>query len=540
MRIIRTLLVIVASGFAAHCADSGDEKGQNSKAAAPVAELPATGKDAPGSAPGSPSAASGSTGAATGTPQPASPSADATLNPDSAPATTAASSPSSTPTGPAPEGSVEVPLRENPAVRTLAQDFLVQDVCVDARDEPTADDPVACPASTRRRNLAPGEILRYAREDQTHTQRSLSFPSWNSGTKSFWYVATFDFGSSGVLTFEQFDDGTDGYDLIEADGPLVSIPQTRDPGGDHWFVTTDCRKEDGWLLFPSDIALGAANGRALAEIAGSEEPLQCPAGYTVAMNAYFYPNGPFRYTGGQVLESIITSHFDVDDLPKVQHMERMYFTKEYGKTRWESWDRNGKPDGLGCNGADTDPDLPGLVRTACRDWTFIKRADALQPLQWPILAGLSHGNLLENADFGRRNVDGWQRLPNTDWNAALPNAQSAHLALACANDPCASASLFQDVAVESRQRLAPDAEISFGGRFAASDAGQMTLVVFQLGANGAILAKETVAIEASQESRLVSSRVTVVNGALILRFQVYLLTPGVEFRVDDLWMARVQ
>lgn len=62
-------------------------------------------------------------------------------------------------------------LQAKPAFADTIQDYLIQQVCVDANDTPTAADPITCPGTARKLRI--GEHLPYHKWDMP-TQSSLA------------------------------------------------------------------------------------------------------------------------------------------------------------------------------------------------------------------------------------------------------------------------------------------------------------------------------------------------------------------------------
>src|ERR1043165_4764055 len=173
---------------------------------------------------------------------------------------------------------------------TVAEDFLIQNVCVDGQGRPVIarnplDTKQLCPVS---RDLTLGEALPYHKHDwanntiqakiSTGLQRTDSFPYEIQGSR--FVVAQYDFGFS-PRAFGRFDQG-EGGQLIYVGARSATVIVTQDSKGLKFMYGPGCQSmqslnslTDSWLLFDNTIT-SSAQGIALARLSQSLDPEQCP------------------------------------------------------------------------------------------------------------------------------------------------------------------------------------------------------------------------------------------------------------------------
>jgi len=101
----------------------------------------------------------------------------------------------------------------------------------------------------------------------------------------------------------------------------------------------------GWVLGPTR-SLGAGGQVFQSKLAvgkADEAAAACPAKYHPGYTAWRPTD--FTYTSGATLNSIISDHYasaakDQNGPGKSEQLERTYWTREYGLTRWEKWARD--------------------------------------------------------------------------------------------------------------------------------------------------------------------------------------------------------
>lgn len=302
-------------------------------------------------------------------------------------------------------------------------DWLIQDQC---GAHPSAD-PSTCP--TDHHNLARGEHLFYNRRDYdpggyVHN----SFPSWSDAEV---VINSLDGAPYNVWNIEPAGPQMDGYDVFEASPPYVSGIETRDGCG---FAQTAGHRvparsngvfivDNGGILFPTEVPAINTTGTLSFpkelhywELGGQARPggqngwcyglgvrvgpllgdgtLDCPSTAASAvpcqeqLNYTTWSRANRTFTNGATLDAITSSVHTGPTLAQSQDKEVFLFTRLYGLTRWESWERGGtKPlvaDNV-CNGAKlvNDGTSPSWRMIGCREWTKIVRVDAVAfPQGW--------------------------------------------------------------------------------------------------------------------------------------------------------------
>jgi hypothetical protein len=241
-------------------------------------------------------------------------------------------------------------------------DFLIQNVCLDARGAvligvSPADSNSAC---VDQRDLRPGERLPYHKHDHPNQgdgtllgyQRHDSFPVETAG---FGEVVehSFDFGAGAGegRRFGIFDQGSDGGDIAVLSPGRVAFAATEDGGGGFQLFVGECTGPvtpdvlaHSWIVaeFPADRP-APLQGEAIARLkdlrVGNQET--CPTRFNAAYTSWHV--APFRYRAapGQgtpiTLTTLISDHYGGAHRDSADHVERFYFTRELGGTRWERW-----------------------------------------------------------------------------------------------------------------------------------------------------------------------------------------------------------
>ena len=299
-----------------------------------------------------------------------------------------------------------------PVVATAAtiRDFMIQNVCLDAAGRvlvgvsPIDGDP-ACVAE---RDLRPGEKLPYHKQDQPSPFDRLSAPGGYQRHDSV-PVATaglgtvvedsFDFGAGAGRRFGVFDRGSDGGDIVVLSPDAASIGATRDAGGFKLWVgrcrgrVTAAALRHSWLVATYDAVHAAPlAGHATAWLNATRAVRSsvCPARFNPAYTRWRV--APFRYRAapGQgppvTLTTLISEHYGGADPATADHVERFYFTRRLGSTRWERW-QNANGDAAvsaawvrrraawfaatgRCSRAPPPQGAPMLM-IDCREWTHI-------------------------------------------------------------------------------------------------------------------------------------------------------------------------
>jgi len=297
------------------------------------------------------------------------------------------------------------------ATPAVMQDLMIQDICVDTAGKvvigvaPLGGDP----RCASHRDLRPGERLPYHKHDHAPPddrnapygyQRHDSFPV---DTIAFGPVVehTFDFGVGEGRRFGVFDAATEGGDLAILSPGIVSLGATMDTGrGLHLWVG-ECNGRlapealrHSWIVAQYDPNRAAPlQGETVARlnVVVNGEQNSCPMRFNAAFTQWGVRPFQFRAGRGQgspvALMTLISDHYGKPGRADVNHVERFYFTRELGGTRWERWEnRNGTPDfsrervaelsaqiasSGRCSPAEVPPGGAPLVMTDCREWTRI-------------------------------------------------------------------------------------------------------------------------------------------------------------------------
>jgi hypothetical protein len=247
------------------------------------------------------------------------------------------------------------------ATEATVRDFMIQNVCLDAAGAVSVganpiDRDAGCVAQ---RDLRPGERLPYHKHDHPSPadrhaapsgyQRHDSFPVETKGLGTV-VEDSFDFGAGDDRRFGVFDADSDGGDIAVISPAAVSLGATRDASGFALWVgecqgpVTAAALARSWLIAEFDphraAPLAGATTARLNEVTATRSAA-CPAHFNPAYTSWDV--APFRYRAapGQgkpiTLTTLISDHYGGADPATADHVERFYFTRELGGTRWERW-----------------------------------------------------------------------------------------------------------------------------------------------------------------------------------------------------------
>jgi len=295
------------------------------------------------------------------------------------------------------------------------RDFMIQNVCL---DESGAVLEAVSPIDgdrrcIRQRDLRPGEKLPYHKHDLPATRDRAAAPSGYQRHDSFPVETahfgtviehSFDFGGGG-RQFGVFDAGRgDGGDITLLSPQTVSFAATEDGGaGFQLFAGEECRERvdaaalaRSWiiaLLTPNQPLRGETVAR-LADLRPGRQS-DCPARFSAAFTHWYVQPITYRTADGQgsplILTTLVSEHYGGEHPVAADHVERFYFTRELGSTRWERWQnlshsRDFREDqltraatALALSGRCSKSDMPSggapLVMIDCREWTSIVPPD---------------------------------------------------------------------------------------------------------------------------------------------------------------------
>lgn len=351
------------------------------------------------------------------------------------------------------------------------KDFLVQDVCYN-NGQVIAEDPATC---ANHRDLKPGEALPYRRSDflnsngyrsdilVTSAAQAANLESTAIGYGAqFWdsldigngfFVSTMNSLSTPNLMSQAASQDFNpwGLNVMRIDSsPInnktwVSIIATRDAltpnkSGVAYFAGAGCVNEKSWILFPSnsaDLSLNQTlneNWKVSSFEPGFGSDFSSCLSYQIVNGTHTVERKLFEYTSSKTLDSIITKHIAFNSVLDEIAQETIYFTKEYGMTRWEAWTNLNKPvtGNLMCNGSDTSDgqavnptNFNQLKRTGCRDLTklYLINVAGQNDKYWAHPQSLfnlnefpqNRQNLILNSDFQDTFVNGTGTLDFGKW-----------------------------------------------------------------------------------------------------------------------------
>jgi hypothetical protein len=300
------------------------------------------------------------------------------------------------------------------AATAAIRDFMTQNVCVDQsgavlpRRSPLDPSPL-CP---KQRDLEPGERLPYHKHDHPSPDHAGNLPlgyqrhdSVPVATAGLGVVVeqSFDFGPPEGRRFGVFDRGSDGGDVVVLSPGVASIGATQGGGGPFGLWVGECSGAltaealtHSWLIAEFASSGGASlQGETVARLNGVLGGGDtCPRRFNPAFTRWRVV--PFRYRAapGQgepvTLSTLVSDHYGGADETTADHVERFYFTRELGGTRWERWQnvKGNKRFGADliaeraaafaatgrCSPAEP-PAGAAMVLIDCREWTRIAPPD---------------------------------------------------------------------------------------------------------------------------------------------------------------------
>jgi len=244
------------------------------------------------------------------------------------------------------------------ATPATIRDFMIQNVCLDAAGavqvgRSPLDGETACPAQ---RDLSPGERLPYHKHDHSPPggpaqgyQRHDSFPVETAGLGTV-VEHSFDFGGFEGRRFGVFDKA-DGGDIAVLSPGAVSIAATEDGGSGFQLFVGECQGPvdaaalmRSWIVATFDLdrpmPLAGETVARLKDLKVGEQE-SCPTRFNPAYTRWHVMPVRYRAAPGQgspvTLTTLVSDHYGGGQRATADHVERFYFTRELGGTRWERW-----------------------------------------------------------------------------------------------------------------------------------------------------------------------------------------------------------
>lgn len=464
-----------------------------------------------------------------------------------------------------------------PASADTIQDYLVQQVCDNGSGGHTNADPYTCPSTARKLQI--GEALPYHKWDgttaATAAQISDSYPIKDL------------FGRTRVVQMEYFDSqssfvnpafdagypgppGLSGYDLLIADGSYVSAAGTYDPGAG-WqplWNTTGCSLSDSWIFAPKALSIPFGQGSQTSTLGTAP---QCPpiGGVNTAYTVWNYYSGYNQYESGKPLNTVKSWHFAGNNV-NATSLEVFYFTKQYGKTRWEAWDSTvGAADSnalnrcpTGTTGGSVTYGTTLYYLVDCHDWSNVVASptgDWDPAANWHVDPLYNSFNLLKNTHMECTNAGGvpatcngggtcqtispWNRLGTLNWGYDQ-TLQGPKATVNCAlqisfPNPWNGESVYQDQNIGSGY-----SNYSFGAALWLPGAGSGTatayVTVFQLNASGGIVSQHNVGpVTVTSRPKFFQGSFTKAAATTKIRFQIYPQTQNAIYEFTESWVAPI-
>jgi hypothetical protein len=455
-------------------------------------------------------------------------------------------------------------------------DFLIQDVCV-VNGLVTSTDPRLCQGVTR--NLNVDEVLPYRRVTDHvpnvpfgMVEISDSFPA-RGPQNQFRVVHTFNIATpwdpNNFRSFLDFDTPSysqlfatpifpnsyaphsDGYEVTEFDGNWVSLMGTRDANGMKPFFNATCGQDDTWISFPKNLPALGQGGYVLARLSYLTLPFEprtatsfsCGGTPSLGDAGTYYLRGNWTFNNNIVLETIVTSHYDTADANTATAMERIFYTKPYGRTRWETWHRIDSTNPV----ADTSCSGPvediGYRRTVCREFTKVVAdpVGGFDPRTWPVAYYAAKGNLLFNHSFTYDNLDRWIQTGSMtatketeSWAADDLRNGNRYGKFVNTN----GSSIYQDV---NKPSVATTGQTVGYGVRAWTTNGNAAVIhvgVWQLKSSGNTFHSQSITLDGNR--KLIQGQFNLAADTYAFRFQIYFNGNAVPVGIDDAWITPLQ
>jgi hypothetical protein len=344
----------------------------------------------------------------------------------------------------------------------------------------------------------------------------------------------------------------DGYVLTEVSGLVASVIGRCDPAagvvpvqGQSPDNPSACVFDDAWVVAGLDAVPATGTASAVATFRAS--PL-CSDTFEEAFTEWqVMPN--VEFSGDKTMDALVSDHYAAATAAGATAFERTYYTRPYGRTRWERWSKTGPAVNVGCGGPTTED---GFFRVECHEWTEVEADAEYDVRAWPVDSRIARGNLLVDHDFGDQAADlaGWQRssATNLEWELVQEPETGAlgddnrYVRLKWVSG-LAAPTFFQDVPRSSLQ-LSGAASVGIGGRLWAAAAQKLSVRVDYLDSGGDVVSSETVGDEIAVDTtrRVWSATFVPSSNASVttLRIAVVPVQGNIDYFVDDLWLTVAQ
>jgi hypothetical protein len=295
---------------------------------------------------------------------------------------------------------------------------MAQVVCLDAQDASRPGRLPFEPDCRRTRPVSAGEPLPYRKHDWPGRAHAAALPSGYQASDSLVgtllgrpaILQTFDFGGGATRAFTRFD-AADGGQAVLLSGDAAASPLTQDgSGGMQWFQSPECQTSGGpapgWLF--AALPLEGGWRQQVVRLNISRGPDQCPTVFNESLTRWRTAriDLPWREAATGAVSSapaevLVSEHFGTGSIGTADHLERFWFVRGLGLTRWERWEHTARsrlPDrermarliaeSGRCPGiAFGEPPAAGWQLVDCRTWTNMVRAAPggahLSALAWP-------------------------------------------------------------------------------------------------------------------------------------------------------------
>jgi len=472
-------------------------------------------------------------------------------------------------------------------------DFMTQNICVDGNGDVVKADPAACPIGTTSVNPVPGQRVPYHKIDQVGSQAQVSFEMLTPSGEKLW-VHTFDWGDNKLYLDENKNPilNQAGVDARQAylemtnpqsspgisdimDSTLINKLASANPtvkeditdwvsisatAQNHWIDDCALKGEvGGWLLMPMN-AVPNGLGVFVSKIGNLPVNESCPTAFSEANTVWSW--GPQEYTNGKILDSIVTLHTCSNQTgqqppnPEVKNScyEKFYFTREYGMTRWESWETDdtlsrptdpAEANPMGCNG---DWESGHYWRKFCRDFAQVNvlpNTVDWNPKSYPLDQNFGKGNLIQNGDLAYLDTTGWgiYNSPSrpTEWFVreeplSADRPANHYLEISCPGCTAARPTVYYDVIRPSNMN--DNSTVSWGGDIWSDTTASATVYLYQLPVSGSTITYDSFVVSLQPGvMNKIDRQVTVDPNTHRFRWQIFINTLGTVVNVDDAFLT---